>query len=225
MKLSLKNEVPAYRIPVGRRRCRPLLGTFVEVSVGSDDQGEVNAAIDAAFAAIERVHQLMSFYDAASEVSKLNRLAVSRSVTVSDETYEVLNRAQELHKCSGGIFDITVASELIRKGLLPNYVGLNRQKDNCGTTMDIELLPKGRVRFLQPLCIDLGGIAKGFAVDEGIKALRSQGVDNGFINAGGDMRGFGDHAWPICVRHPQNSGQLLPLLALKNAAFATSANS
>ena len=216
MNLSLKNEI---------RRCRPLLGTFVEISVKHDDVSHARKAIDAAFAAIERVHKLMSFHDPKSEVSQLNRLAMKQPVSVSFATYQVLKCARELFEFSDGAFDVTVASELVDWKLLPRHEFFGRQKNYCGRTSDIALLPDGMVRFLRKLCIDLGGIAKGFAVDKAIEALQQNGIEDGLVNAGGDLRCFGDQEFPVLVRHPKIPGRLLPLPSLKNSALATSANS
>ena len=216
MNLSLKNEI---------RRCRPLLGTFVEVAVEHDDYGQAQAAINAAFVAVERVHALMSFHDPESEVSRLNCSAAHQKVSVSSETYHVLKCAKEFHERTQGVFDITVATELMDRGLLPRHAFFKKQKDYCGRTKDIELLPERFVRFLRPLGIDLGGIAKGFAVDQAIEALKKSSVDSGCVNAGGDMRCFGDLERPVFVRHPKTPDQFLPLPELKDSALATSANS
>ena len=215
MNLCLKNKI---------RRCRPLLGTYVEVAVEHDDSGQAQAAVNAAFAAVERVHQLMSFYDPESEISRLNCLAAQQDVVVSVETYHVLQRAKELYERTQGIFDITVAAELLERGVLPKPAFFKKQKDYYGRTKDIVLLPDRSVRFLQPLQIDLGGIAKGFAVDQAIEVLKQNGMDNGCVNAGGDMRCFGDEEQPVLVRHLLAPDQFLPLPALKDAALATSAN-
>lgn len=206
------------------RRCRPLLGTFVEVIVSHADAAQVHTAINAAFAAVERVQQLMSFHYMGSEVSRLNRLAVRQPVPVSDWTYQVLEASKELHKRTAGVFDIAIAPELIRWGLLPCHAFSRTHVNRHGRTSDIALLPRRFVRFLRPMQIDLGGIAKGFAVDQAIEALRANGMTAGLVNAGGDLRCFGEQEQLVWVRHPKTPSLLLPLPALKNSALATSAN-
>jgi thiamine biosynthesis lipoprotein len=79
------------------------------------------------------------------------------------------------------------------------------------------------VRFACPVIVDLGGIAKGFAVDRAVEALRRCGVSSGFVNAGGDLRVFGDGARHALVRHPSSPGPLLPAFELCEETFATSA--
>ncbi len=197
------------------RRCRPLLGTFVEIAATHD------GAINAAFAAVERVQRQMSFHDAGSEVAQLNRYAVDGPMPVSDETYEVLAWAWELYDRTDGVFDIAVAPELMQWGILPGQAA-GRPR---GRTRDIALLLGRFVQFLRPLQIDLGGIAKGYAVDKAIEAMRASGATSGLVNAGGDLRCFGDREQQVWVRHPRTSGALLRLPALKDAALATSANS
>jgi len=207
------------------RRCRPLLGTFVEITATGSDAAQTNAAIDAAFAAVERVQQLMSFHDIDSEVSRLNRQAARQPVRVAVETYQVLECAKELHDRTCGVFDIAVAPELMRWGLLPRHSFSRARARHGGRTRDIALLPGRRVRFRRPLQLDLGGIAKGFAVDRAVETLRAGGVGAGLVNAGGDLRCFGDEEQLVWVRHPLTRGALLQLPVLKNTALATSANS
>jgi thiamine biosynthesis lipoprotein len=76
---------------------------------------------------------------------------------------------------------------------------------------------------LRPLCLDLGGIAKGFAVDEAVKSLIKEGVSSGIVNAGGDLRVFGNKPQTIYIRNPQLPRHLIELGALSNGAIATSA--
>lgn len=203
------------------RRCRPLLGTFVEVAVeaGEADSRAIRA-IEAAFAAIERVQQLMSFHSAASDVSRLNRNAARRPVKVNARTYEVLQAAGLLHAASRGAFDVTIAPQLQRWGYLP---GCGRAHSGCIDQSAIELMAGNRVRFSRPVQIDLGGIAKGFAVDKAVEALQRCGIASGRVNAGGDLRVFGPQSALIHIRHPAAPGQLLALGKIANAAVATSA--
>ena len=197
------------------RRCRPLLGTFVEITASHSE------AIQSAFAAIARIHTLMSFHDPGSDVSRLNRFAANRALPVSCETYEVLTCAKEIHATTGGVFDLAVAPELMRWGWLPGTPACRTR----GRTCDIALLPGRRVRFLRRMQIDLGGIAKGYAVDKAIEALRAHGARSGLVNAGGDLRYFGDRERQIWLRHPHAPGAFVRLPALKDVALASSANS
>jgi len=213
MKSCLKNEI---------RRCRPFLGTFVEVAVVHGDEVQAQRAINAAFAAVERVHNLMSFHDPQSEVSRLNCLAADHEVPVSAQTYHVLKRAKEFYERTQGVFDITVGPQLIGKGLLPRHAYFKINKDYAGRTGDIELLPGNVVRFLRPLIIDLGGIAKGFAVDQAVDVLQKSGIESGVVNAGGDLRMWGDESRTTAIKIHGESSLSVRQFESMQTAVATS---
>ena len=162
----------------------------------------------------------MSFHDPASDVSRLNRCAFQRAVQVDAWTWTVLRHAGWLARASEGRFDITVAPRLQQWGLLP---GAPLRRTARGNWRDLTLLPKHRVRFRAPLTIDLGGIAKGYAVDRAVAVLRRAGATTGLVNAGGDLRAFGMHAAPVQVRHPAQPGIYFQLEPLREEALATSA--
>src|SRR5262245_33576570 len=105
------------------RRAQPWLGTFVEIDATGSSAASVHAAIDDAFAAVATVHRLMSFHDAASDVSRLNRRAAVEAVRVHPWTYDVLQAARDLRRRSDGAFDVTVAPALQALGLLPRPPG------------------------------------------------------------------------------------------------------
>jgi thiamine biosynthesis lipoprotein len=200
------------------RRARPLLGTLVEIAAHGPD---AEAAVAAAFRAVEQVHALMSYHDPASDVSRLNREAAGRTVTVHPWTWQVLHAAREFSLASDGLFDITVAPALTRLGYLPRHADFPRASSRADWR-SIELLPRHQVRFACPLHIDLGGIAKGFAVDRAIEALQAGGVTSARVNAGGDLRRYGPPKETLHVRHPHAPTLLLPLTELGDGAAATS---
>lgn len=204
-----------------RKRARPLLGTLVEIGARGASAQAVGAAIDQAFAAVKTIHDLMSYHDPASDVSRLNR-AGAACVTVHSHTWQVLATARAVAEASDGRFDVSIAPELVRHGYLPRHADLARPAPGANW-QHIELLPDHRVRLARPLHLDLGGIAKGYAVDCAIRALQDAGVPAGRVNAGGDLRLFGDAAEPIHVRHPHTATHLLPLCQLSEGAVATSA--
>lgn len=201
------------------RRARPLLGTLVEVTACGPD---AEHAVAQAFRAVERVHDLMSYHDPASDLSRLNREAAFRPVTVDASTWQVLAAARAFSAASDGLFDISIAPVLTRLGYLPRRADFPRASGHADWR-DIELLPQEQVRFTRPLHIDLGGIAKGFAVDQAIATLQAHGVHMGRVNAGGDLRRFGGQAEAVHVRHPHAPTLLLPLAELGDGAAATSA--
>jgi FAD:protein FMN transferase len=200
------------------RRCRPLLGTFVEITARGGEVAMLERAVKAAFEAVASVQSLMSVHDAGSELSQLNRRAHLQPVRVGGETFAVLERARELARQSDGAFDFTVGATLASWGLLPARL----RRRASGSWRDVELLPGNRVRFRRPLVVDLGGIAKGYAVDCAIRGLREGGVASGLVNAGGDLRTFGGEAVSVHLRHPATPQQLIRSVELRDAALATS---
>jgi thiamine biosynthesis lipoprotein len=205
------------------RRARPLLGTFVEVEIEAASGADPDAAIEAAFAEVAEVHRLMSFHETDSDVSRLNRGAHMRPIMVHDWTYQVLQAAIELNRRSGGVFDIAVAPVLQAKGLLPRFDG-KAAIASAPPRDGIELLADRAVRFRNDqIRIDLGGIAKGFAVDRARAALGCFGVGSGIINAGGDLFVFGSAPQTIHVRDPSDPRLLICSIVLANEALASTA--
>jgi thiamine biosynthesis lipoprotein len=205
------------------RRARPALGTFVEIAVAGLEDEAAHRAIDAAFAAVETVQQRMSFHDPQSMLSRINREAARRPVQVDAWTYSVLRAARLVYLQSAGVFDVTVAPRLQELGFLP---GERPQPEGTqpATFADVLLLPGRVVRFTRAdMCIDLGGIAKGYTVDRAIATLRRAGVRSGLVNAGGDLRVLGG-AQQVAVRHPSMPQSAHFSLSPRNAAIATSAN-
>jgi FAD:protein FMN transferase len=201
------------------KRARPLLGTVVEITA----EGAVHslpAAIEAAFASVERVQQLMSFHEPNSDVSRINGAATGREVRIDRRTFTVLQFARRLSDLSEGAFDITTASVLVENRFLPKR---SRETIPLGATFhDLDLLRGNRVRWHRKGWIDLGGVAKGYAVDCAIAMLRARGVKTGIVNAGGDLRCFGE-AQPVHIRHPNAPTLALYLGRLADAALASSA--
>ena len=200
------------------RRCRPLLGTFVEIKAAGLEAAALNRAVENAFARIQRIQSLMSVHDDASDLSRVNDGAFLRPVKVSDETFVVLERGLELARVSEGAFDFTIAPVLAQWGLLPAHL----RRRAHGDWRDVILQRGSRVRFTRPLAIDLGGIAKGFAVDAAIASLRASKAVSASVNAGGDLRVFGPATSRVHLRHPVSAQPVSNPVSLRNAALATS---
>jgi len=198
------------------RRARPLLGTYVAIGVGLPD-AEAAKAIEAGFAAIADIHRLMSFHEPDSDVSRINR-AAGGVVAIDPHTYAVLAAAQRMAEASGGIFDITIAPDLVAWGFLPRPDA--PEPDPAASWRDIDLLPGNEIRLDKPLWIDLGGIAKGYAVDQAFSAMKLPSEVQCSVNAGGDLRVQGEPE-RILLRVPAEGGQV-PVIELENAALASS---
>ncbi|UCH50037.1 MAG: FAD:protein FMN transferase [Betaproteobacteria bacterium] len=204
------------------RRARPLLGTLVEITLAGQAESKLHEAADAAFAEIARIHELMSVHSKESDLYRVNNAAVGSAVPVDTRTWQVLNLAAEISGESNGVFDVTVGAAMMARGALPRMV--NGLPDRQATYRDIELLPGDCVRLQRELAIDLGGIAKGYAVDRAVCILRKHGVPAGCVNAGGDLRAFGDEVQTVHVRDPLEPAIARAEVKLRNRALATSAN-
>lgn len=179
-------------------RARPLLGTVVAVRA---DGGE--RALRNAFATIERVQALMSFHASEGDVARINRARGKATIAVHPWTFRVLRKAKEVSEYTRGAFDVTAPG-------------------TAACHADIELLDGWRVRLRRRTRVDLGGIAKGFAVDVAVQALRRSGATRGSVNAGGDLRRFGRWEDPLRVRIPGVPWRSVVLPPLAHEAIATS---
>ncbi|HEY2568689.1 MAG TPA: FAD:protein FMN transferase [Candidatus Udaeobacter sp.] len=201
------------------RRCRPLLGTFVEITVRGRNERMLARGIEAAFAAIATVHRLMSFHDPLSDVSRMNRDAFPKGVNVHPWTWQVMKASKRFAEESDGTFDITVAPKLTKWSYLPRC---GYQFSPAATSRDIFLRRNNEVFFRRGLIIDLGGIAKGFAVDRAVDALKENGIRCGIVNAGGDLKTFGPASQLIHLRHPAYPTRVAGAVRLRERAMATS---
>lgn len=206
------------------RRIRPWLGTYVHIDVTAANDRVAETALHAAFEEIAAVHQAMSFHSPDSDVSRLNREAHLHPVAVSAGTQAVLLAARRFAQLSSGLFDPTIAPALVQCGMLPSPTAPDADKE--AGWEDIEIDEGGSVRFRRRLWIDLGGIAKGYAVDRAIDALERLGVHNACVNAGGDLRHFSRQGQrhPLAVRHPDDASRSVPLGHIANKAVASSGN-
>lgn len=205
------------------KRCQPLLGTYVEITISDERHSQefLHDLAQMAFKHIMRVQTLMSFHDPASELSRLNACGHLHPLSINPWTREVIAEAVRLGIASEGVFDITVAPTLVQWGFLPKQS--TKTPDKTGTFRDIVLHRDGRVSFRQPLMLDLGGLAKGYAVDKAADLLMEYGVQQALINAGGDLRFVGERPVSLPVRDPSQPQSVHLLTNITAPAVATSA--
>jgi FAD:protein FMN transferase len=202
-----------------QKRMRPLLGCFVEVAL--PQTSATQAAFSAAFARIELIQQLLSFHDPSSDLSRLNA-AQGKAISCHPLSLKCLRLAKAVMRASAGRFNCTLGAALTQRKLLPahHYEQLyGEQLLASGDWRDLKLTSNS-AGLARPVLVTLDGIAKGFAVDSAIAELKRCGVNAGWINAGGDIRVFGDVVLPIAVRDHHAKEHLLG--GLQNAAIATS---
>lgn len=202
--------------PALTKRMRPLLGTFVELAVRAEP-ALAESAMASAFAVIQQLHAALSFQSPTSELSQLNR-ARGAPVKMSRSSRHVLRLAVAMARASGGRFNCTVGGALQQSGALPSENGAALLA--CGDADDILFTADGCVRLRRAVAVTLDGIAKGYAVDCAVRALRRQGVRAGWVNAGGDVRVFGDIVLPLTRR--EREGAHTVLAGLRDAAIASS---
>lgn len=199
----------------GVRRCRPLLGTFVEIAAPFGSE----RAVERAFVTIAHAHARMSFHEETSDLAAIRRAPAGATVAIDRETMTVLRLAEDLNIRSAGLFDVAVGTALVSSGFLPRLPGIDL-RHMTGTAADIELIDDAHVRCHRRILIDLGGIAKGFAVDRAAESLIADGIDHAIVNAGGDLRVVGDRALRIRLRG--FDGAVEAIVAIADAALASS---
>ena len=174
---------------------QPQMGLPFRIVLYARDRATADAAGAAAFQRIQQLNDSLSDYDPDSELSKLSRSSGSgQDVRVSDDLWRVLRRAQELAERSGGAFDVTVGPcvslwrKARREKKMPDAARLAEARRAVGYS-HVRLNPqKQTAQLLVPdMRLDLGGIAKGYAVDEALKVLRRLGIQRALVAGGGDM--------------------------------------
>lgn len=207
-----------------------IMGTRVRVEAWHADDAVARRGIDAVMAEMRRIDQLMSPYKADSELSRINARAAREPVVVSRELFDLIQRSLEFSRLTDGAFDITFASV----GHMYDYRQHRRpdRKDleHALPAIDYHHLvldPKRRsVAFRREgVQIDLGGIAKGYAVENGAEILRQLGIEHAEVNAGGDSRILGDHKgrpWVVGVQDPRDEKRIVVQIPLVDEAISTS---
>jgi len=180
-----------------------------------------------AFKIIEEVEQLMSDYNPKSEISLLNRKGESK---VSPWTKEVIRKAIEFSRITKGAFDITVGPlvDLWKKAEREKKVPTQEELKKVCSLVGYKniLVEDDKISFkAEGMRMDLGGIAKGYAVDKAIEVLRKRGVKNALVNAGGDIYCLGEGPrgkWRIGIQHPRQEREIVGIIRISNRGVATS---
>jgi len=207
-----------------------IMGTRIIVELYHDDDNVANGAISAVMDEMRRIDDAMSPLKPESELSLVNRTAAEHPVKITDELFGLLQRSIHFSELTQGAFDITFASVGFfydfRAGVRPDDAE-RRQAVQFINFRNIALNDKSKTVFFEKsgTKIDLGGIAKGYAVDRCIDIVRSRGITSALITAGGDSRVIGERwgrPWQIGVRDPRNRDGLVAVIPLENVAVSTS---
>ena len=217
-----------------------LMDTVVEIKVHHKRKAEVEEAINSSMEEMRRVEQKMSCFFPGSEVSRINKeaflgrrktsLLAEDWIPVSDELFSLLEESVLLSKLTKGCFDITISPlwkiwkfkgedlEVPSKGEIERVLKLVAYKNMILQNRKISFAKKG-------MGIDLGGIAKGYAVDAAVRVLKKKNIKSAMVNAGGDMYVLGrkqGKPWRIGIRHPRREGEILGTIEVEDKAIVTS---
>ncbi len=229
--LAAALAVPAAQAEWVTRVTDGIMGTRITVELWADDEAKAQPAIDAVLAEMRHIDESMSTYKPTSEVSQVNARAADGPMHISKELFDLLTTAREYSVLTDGAFDITYASVGYLYDFRKRVRPTEQQIDAALPAVNFEhvlLDPVNQtVRFSQEgVRIDLGGIAKGYAVDRGIDVLKTFGITRAYVSAGGDSRIIGDRfgkPWIVGVRDPSKGpGEVLLRIPLVDAAISTS---
>ncbi|HAS82585.1 MAG TPA: hypothetical protein DCS43_07925 [Verrucomicrobia bacterium] len=216
-------------------RMWPVMGTFASVTLRGDDAGRIEAVQVQTRDILDEVNRRMSVYIPESEISALNS-GSTQAVAISTLTHDMLNQVRHYTQLTEGAFDATVMPLITLWGFSTGTRPLSVPSDESIraarilTGIDRLELGADSARFTQPgMRIDLGGIAKGFAVDRCYDAITAKQPLNLIVNLGGNLRVHGTatsrRSWNIGVQHPFEKDQTLGVLTLQSGmALATSGN-
>ena len=207
-----------------------IMGTAIRVELWSEDRADGEAAINAVMTEMHRIDHAMSPHKPESELSRINRHAAAAPVKLSDEMARLVSRALDFSKLSGGAFDITYAGVGhlydYREKIKPSEAAIAQAREAVGYQNLILDTAARTLRFAREgVRIDLGGFAKGHAVDNAAAILARRGIKNAIVSAGGDSRVMGDHRgrpWTIAIRDPRRPGEVVAVLPLEDTAISTS---
>lgn len=207
-----------------------VMGTLIRVELWTDDTAAGEAAIDAVMDEMRRIDQEMSPFKPESELSRINREAADHPVPISAEMFDILSRSIEFSKLSGGAFDITFSSVGYmydyRRHIKPTDAEIAKALPGINYRHILLDAEHRTVKFSRHgMRIDLGGIGKGYAVDNCIALLRKRGIAHALVTAGGDSRVLGDREgrpWMVGIRDPRHKDTVEAVIPLTNAAISTS---
>jgi len=210
------------------KRIKPIMGTYVKITVIAQDKRKAEKAIGKAFSKIEEIDYLMSTYKPDSEIRRLNSRG---KLKVSPQTLEVLKKAVYFSKLTKGALDITYTplmslwEKAEKTQVLPSPEAVKKALSLVGYRNI--LFNAGTVRFSKEgMEIDLSSIAKGYAVDKAIDVLKEEGISNALVDAGGDIYTLGSFSpkgkWRVAIQHPRDKGRIMGVAEISNRAVATS---
>lgn len=215
-------------------RTRLLMGTKVTITVRDVPEGKAYKAINHAFQEMERIESLFSTYKEDSEISRINREAGEKVIPANPEVIMLIGKSLHFSSLSGGAFDITVRPLMQlwgftrKEGRIPSREELERTLPLVNYKNILLDGKENRIGFSREgVEIDLGGIAKGYAVDKAVEVLRKEGINSALVNAGGDLFALGSfkkRPWRVGIRDPRQREEIMGILEVEDRGVATSGN-
>ena len=211
-----------------------LMGTSVETTARHPDINACRAGLQLAYQEMERVESLLAYHRPKSDVALINASAGRSPGRVSQETFDIVERARSHAERLDGLFDMSIGALSERWGFSGDATATVPSPEEIAQLLTVTgfskivLNPADTTVFLESagLKIDLGGIAKGYDFDQGVAVLKANGIDHFFLNAGGDIHVSGEKArdtpWRVGIRHPRNPEGLISSFNLRDHAVATS---
>lgn len=228
---TVYSQQPRYEVTTTKY----LLGTQIDITGIHKDIDSLKKAMYFAYKEIERIQGVMSIQIDTTEVSKINHNSGIMPVKVSYETYSIIDRSVEYSKKYNGLFDITIGPISDLWGFSSEHkitsVPDKRAVDSLVKLVDYKLIrlnPEDTSVYLplKGMMIDLGGIAKGYAVDRAVTVMKNYGMKDFFINAGGDLFVSGmktdEQEWSVGIKAPRDESKIFARMNVKDMAVGTS---
>lgn len=217
-----------------------IMNTLVQIQVVCEDEEKGRKALKQTFDVFKKIDHLTNRFpegeptaSSPGDVLKINGNAGLKPVQVSADIIRIIQRSQEYAGLTGGAFDVSIGPVMDSWGFGKNqqYVPADEEIGRALNLVDygkVEVDPDKATVFLpEPgMSLDLGGVAKGYATDEAVKALKKAGIKHALINAGGCVYALGTRPdgepWRVGIQDPRRSGDIIAILSLKDSAAVTS---
>ncbi len=228
--LLLCSSLPLSAFAQWYEQSREMMGTRIHIELWSENAADAEQTMMLGMDEIERIDKLMNPLNEHSELYRINQLATDKPIKISKELYWIINKSLYFSQISHGAFDISFSSAGryydYRAGLAPSPEQLEKLKGSINYHA-IKLDQANSTVFLAQsgMHLDLGGIAKGYAVDRAVSLLEKRAVSSAIVTAGGDSRiigGRGDRPWYIGIKHPRKDQGHAVMLPLVDTAISTS---
>jgi thiamine biosynthesis lipoprotein len=212
---------------------RVMMDTFIQISIYDQDKTieELNKISEFAFKQIEKIESITNDYDDSSNISLINREAGERAIALDRVMQNLILSSDKIYKISNGAFDITLGSVKQLWSFapdnprIPGDALIQQQLENVGHQH--LLIEDGKIKFKLPgMKLDLGAIAKGYAIDAAIQVLKDNGISDAMVNAGGDLRTMCSDLTKgkrrVWIKHPRKADIFFGYFRMDEGSIATS---